>query len=541
MSVQKLKVSSKSKPSKDNQSTTESIEKRRSNELIIGLCGAIGAGTREFSDALELSLKDGGYTVVKIKISEVIEELSPDQGLSSLSGFDRYEELQNSGDKLRESNQAFLANHSVKKIAAARDKFLTENPDQVDPSSPSKTSARIAYIVDQLKNPAEADLFKAIYGPNFYMVALISTENERKRSLTSNGMKRHQAETLIEQDRKGSDNYGQQVEKLVHMSDYFIRNVHNHAKRISDSALRFLKIIHGYNGVTPTNHEKGMYAAFSASLQSACLSRQVGASIMNSFGDIISTGCNDVPSFGGGQYSGEEDKNDYRCIFKGKVCYNDLYKNKLGEELNAVLQAAVKNLKINVSTQIDALGLDLDVSKEVSQIIEIEINNLLSGEGENEGSLSLQLVNGTKAKSIIEYSRAIHAEMDAILKLGRVEGQSTVNKTMYSTTYPCHSCARHIVGAGITELFYIEPYEKSLAIELHDDAISDTEETGKVSFAPYEGVSPQRYSRFFMKNKKRKHKDGSADIKGIDLLFHADPQRLDDYTTYENKAISDIA
>jgi hypothetical protein len=38
------------------------------------------------------------------------------------------------------------------------------------------------------------------------------------------------------------------------------------------------------NGITPSLHEKGMFNAFSASLLSACLSRQVGAAIVDNMG-----------------------------------------------------------------------------------------------------------------------------------------------------------------------------------------------------------------------------------------------------------------
>ncbi|MBF4218320.1 deaminase, partial [Vibrio anguillarum] len=84
----------------------------------------------------------------------------------------------------------------------------------------------------------------------------------------------------------------------------------------------------------------------------------------------------------------------------------------------------------------------------------------------------------------------VHAEMDAIVSLARSIRQSSVGMTLYSTTYPCHNCARHIVAAGILRVVYIEPYEKSLALKLHDDALTDANGTHKVVLVPFEGVSP---------------------------------------------------
>lgn len=67
---------------------------------------------------------------------------------------------------------------------------------------------------------------------------------------------------------------------------------------LDKSVERFIKLVHGINGISPTIDEIGMHAAYSAALRSACLSRQVGAAILDNQGNIISTGCNDVPSFG---------------------------------------------------------------------------------------------------------------------------------------------------------------------------------------------------------------------------------------------------
>lgn len=79
-----------------------------------------------------------------------------------------------------------------------------------------------------------------------------------------------------------------------------------------------------------------MYAAYSASLRSACLSRQVGAAIADDEGNVLSTGCNDVPEFRGGLYNAESD-NDMRCFNHGGVCHNDKHKNLLKIEIETIL------------------------------------------------------------------------------------------------------------------------------------------------------------------------------------------------------------
>jgi len=88
--------------------------------------------------------------------------------------------------------------------------------------------------------------------------------------------------------------------------------------------------------------------------------------------------------------------------------------------------------------------------------------------------------------------------MHAILGASRVAGDRVVGGRLYVTTYPCHACARHIIAAGIAEVFYIEPYRKSLATRLHADAISESvEDLGKVRILQFDGVAPRRFIDLF--------------------------------------------
>jgi deoxycytidylate deaminase len=67
---------------------------------------------------------------------------------------------------------------------------------------------------------------------------------------------------------------------------------------------------------------------------------------------------------------------------------------------------------------------------------------------------------GASVMDITEYGHPVHAEMEAILSCGRV-GVSARGGTLYSTTFPCHNCAKHILDAGIERVVYVEPYPKS--------------------------------------------------------------------------------
>ncbi len=254
--------------------------------------------------------------------------------------------------------------------------------------------------------------------------------------------------------------------------------------------------------MTPTVDEIGMHSAYSASLRSACLSRQVGAAIADDVGNIISTGCNDVPSFGGGLYNSRS-SSDFRCVHRGQ-CSNDKHKALLHDEIKEILE------------------------KQVADPVLVE-------------ELVGEITSDTKISSLIEYSRAIHAEMDAIVSLARSVRASSVGMTLYSTTYPCHNCARHIVTAGIRRVVYIEPYEKSLAIKLHDDSLSNSNDTDKVILTPFEGVSPRRFETFFRQNSRRKDDDGRVIKVKIHNSYHADSELIDNYAEMEAKVAESVS
>jgi hypothetical protein len=53
-------------------------------------------------------------------------------------------------------------------------------------------------------------------------------------------------------------------------------------------------------------------------------------------------------------------------------------------------------------------------------------------------------------------------------------------------------------GAGIEIVFYVEPYPKSLAAELHADAIAvDQKVKDRVCFLPFTGIGARRYFDLF--------------------------------------------
>ncbi|CNJ91836.1 TPA: anti-phage dCTP deaminase [Yersinia enterocolitica] len=484
-------------------SAFEIINSRRSRELIIALCGAIGSDVNKLKETLISKLTNCGYKIEYVKLSEIISNQHPDPDkINAYKGYEHHYHLQELGNGLRKKYEvdgvfSIIAEMAITNISARRDANFGQEAKE---NKIVKTQEKVAYIIDQLKHPDEVDLFKVVYGSNFYLIGMLRTIEERTQSLEDEGMAPAKVAELISRDKMLKDadgkkiKHGQNVEETLQKSDYFIRNT-DLSTEIESSVERFIKLIHGVNHITPTRDEVGMYAAHSASFRSACLSRQVGSAITDDNGIILATGCNDVPKFGGGLYTAES-RNDKRC-FNKDGCYNDKHKNLLKEEIKSILTKF--------------------------QINESEL-------------IADKIMSETKAKSLIEYSRAIHAEMDAIISLARNSNASVENKVLYCTTYPCHNCARHIVAAGIKRVVYIEPYEKSLARQLHSDSISHTEhDANKVAFQCFEGVSPSRYDKFFKYHSRRKDSAGKTLNNVVFDLHHVDPSYLDSYFEYEKK------
>lgn len=486
------------------------INSRQSEEIVVAFSGAVGCNLSEVVRSVNTYFEEHGYTTKIIKISDLIKSHFsqfpseiPSQykntDLHNLQGGSRYTTLQDLGDHLR-------SEHDHKILAALAMVEISTSREIQKEAAKSQKPLRSVYLIDQLKNPAEIELFKLVYGNLFYLIGVLSPQNVRFNHLTrSERINAADAQALISRDRDDNKKYGQRLEKTIQKADYFIRNNHDNSSNLKEPCERFVQLVHGKNGITPSCEEAGMYAAFSASLKSACLSRQVGAAIADEAGNIISLGWNDVPKFGGGLYTSDDKSKDQRCFYHGGKCFNDEYKSRLIADIVSI----------------------------------VEKQCTLTKDGKDE--LSNLILEETRAGSIIEYSRAIHAEMEAILGLARHQGVSSNGCTLYTTTYPCHNCARHIIAAGIARVVYIEPYEKSLAMELHDDAIStNPSDTGKTFFDSFEGVSPRKYSSFFFGRGERKDSSGIAvDIIKTDAK-HVGVEFLDSYQDIEARVVKTV-
>lgn len=150
------------------------------------------------------------------------------------------------------------------------------------------------------------------------------------------------------------------------------------------------------------------------------------------------------------------------------------------------------------------------------------------------------IMKDSRVKDLIEFSRAVHAEMHAILGASRVAGDRVIGGKVFVTTYPCHSCARHIVAAGITEVYYIEPYRKSLATRLHADALTEAIDGKGVKLMQFDGVAPRRFIDLFDSG-SRKSKAGVLDLKRREVALPSTHVSLRAIPRLEEVVVAEIS
>lgn len=501
------------------QTRSITISERRTDELVIALVGAIGSGVTTTSNILrEILERDFGYTCNYIRVSTIIREMGaaigetiPDQESPAHT---RTMMLQAIGNALRKRNSnSYLAAKCIERIAVDRlsppdgiQRGYAEAPSGTGEANLLPVNRRRVHIIDSIKHTAEVEVLREVYGDTFWLFGVFAPETVREERLLRIGHEITHLKQIFKDDEEDGLANGQKVRDTVHQADFFVRNDGLTEDRLRVALSRYLRIVFNIGVNTPTLDEIAMYNAASQASTSACLSRQVGAAIFSRDGELIGVGANDVPKFGGGLYCSEDGEHDHRCFkLTNGICWNDEHKDQL-------YTAIFRELR-----QDGMLGTGATLLRITDALKRTDIRNL------------------------IEYSRAVHAEMEAIISVARGNKPGLIGSTLYCTTFPCHSCARHIVASGIKRVIYIEPYAKSLAVSLHGDAVTmnESEAASRVAFLQYEGTAPKNMIRLFKHGSQRKH-DGrmiKSDPRYASPIF---PSPLDGFAFREQLVVDSL-
>lgn len=461
-------------------------------ELFFGLIGAVGTDLKSISASLATELCAAGYKTHLVRLTRQILKLPAYKAhVGVLDGPEdiRINTLMTLGDDFRRRAQRgdAVALLGIEDIQAIREQTGEANVP---------LSTRQAFIFHSLKTPDEVTTLRATYGDAFIAISAYSPKQTRLENLSKriaasrnsyevDKFEDTAAELIDRDERERGQDFGQNVEGTFPLADFFVNAVDSTTVRNQIS--RLIDILFRYPFATPTRFESGMFSAKAAALRSADLSRQVGAVIATADGEIICTGCNEVPKAGGGSVWSEsvDPQKDYRDF-------------QVGFDPTSQWKRAI-----------------------VTEIFELIQKDWFSSERQSANPEALAsealrtILKGTRADSVLEFGRIVHAEMAALMDASR-RGLSVKGQILFCTTFPCHMCARHIMNAGLHSVVYIEPYPKSLTKDLYRRSVqidSDNDcDSDALNFQPFVGVAPRRYIDFFEMDGwvKRKDRDGRA-------------------------------
>jgi len=443
-------------------------------ELVVAVVTPSGSPVEPTLKALRDAFERNGYTVEEVRISALLDATVPNPpGDENVS---RIRRLMDKGDEFRRQ----FGTDEACGYMAAQAIYLARAKKT---GSPSTHRDKHVNLVRSLKTPGEVHVLRQIYGQRLILVGVAGSKEERRKELTrqlKSELRKDQvaAEVSMLLDRDEKDEHkklGQRGSDAYKLSDAFVAVVTRQDSQIVD---RFVDLLLGEPYQTPTRDEQDMFHAWSMKFRSSAAGRQVGAAIVDPDGEVVVLGCNDVPRPGGGQYwpGDQDDRRDFQLGHDA----ND--KGKFGAAENLLSVLAEDGWLIE--------------DKKVLPARERAIQALEGGP-----------LGRSELADLIEFGRIVHAEMAALMTAART-GRAVKGCTLYTTTYPCHECARLIIAAGIKRVCFVDPYPKSRAPELFDGMLDGTHQTGRVLIEPFAGVSPRLFSRLFEMSNRSKDVHG---------------------------------
>jgi deoxycytidylate deaminase len=453
-------------------------------ELVVGLVGAVGTDLERVANELRTEVKEYAYTATVLRMSEYLKDLPWAEDFAGMPEDERIWLAMDAGTKLRTetAHGDALALWAISDIVSERTERASGSVEDESEELPANLD-RHAWILRSLKTRDEVATLRAVYGPRFVLFAAYSPDEQREQDLSelirlsrADADSRnwsHTPASLIARDRDENRARGQDVEGTFHQADFFVDA--SDPNRLRSDVERSLEILFGHPFRTPTRDEYAQFQASGAALRSAEASRQVGAAIVTYDGSVVSLGTNEVPKAGGGSVW-EDSAPDNREFAVSEIDTNRREQDRIAGDLADKVRADLREA---------ASALDPDAREA-----------LVEGFGDG---LEQRLLD-TKLRDLTEYGRAVHAEMAALLDAAR-RGLSVQDCTLHTTTFPCHNCARHIIGAGLLRVVFVEPYSKSRALDLHAQDLlvgeRNVDDTSVVSFEPFRGVAPRRYLEMF--------------------------------------------
>lgn len=196
-----------------------------------------------------------------------------------------------------------------------------------------------------------------------------------------------------------------------------------------DQILKYITLIDHPGIVQPSSEERCMQLAYTAKLNSGCISRQVGATITDSDYSVKAIGWNNTPS--GQVPCSLRNVDDLINHSPDIYAFTNYERDENNTELYRVLN---ENFVTKVSTNINLL------------------------KGRNVCFCFKSLKNSFSEGKNQVHTRSLHAEENAFLQLAKYGGNGIKNGILFSTASPCELCSKKAYQLGIKLIYYIDPY-----------------------------------------------------------------------------------
>lgn len=315
------------------------------------------------------------------------------------------------------------------------------------------------FVIDAFRNPFEIEYFKCRYS-EFYLVGILRNQDERRDAIK----KEYSAfqKILNKESGKGPDGNlkrkdnnisewitSQNIDECLQKADMYIENTHDQGNiypSLKFNIIKLISLVKKPGCIPPTRDERNMQYAMTARQISGCISRQVGAAIINEDGYAVGIGWNDPPS---GQTP---------CSLR------------TAKEL---ITGGSPNVFSQYERSSDFIThLQSKYNKDVPFCFREEFAD----------------IEGSKKA---EFTRALHAEENAFFQTLKTSSGTLRNLTLYTTSRTCQLCAKKAYQLNVKRIVYIDDYS--------DIAIKQTIQIGskKIAVEKFQGITGQAYFKLF--------------------------------------------
>lgn len=356
--------------------------------------------------------------------------------------------IYNTVDNLKDTTDD-LANNSPSCLAVKIDQYI-HLLKKINDANNQPT----CIVIDALRNPYEILYFRERYAA-FYLLSMNTTENGRMQNLINKDYTREQIKALddIEKGKKDvTDKYQQiDIDKCIELSDIHLslENSLINSKRCVEQEIGFpdvkarlseleeelikqlityISLIMHPGLIPPSPHERIMQIAYTAKLNSGCLSRQVGAVVTNDSLSVKAIGWNTAPE---GQTPCTLRCLNDLCDGHDQSAYSSFEKDK--PFVNYANDYYQKYKTINYKEKLNGLSLSYCFKDVYTTSNPNQTHNQV-------------------------HTRSLHAEENAFLQLAKYGSIGIQGGLLFSTASCCELCAKKAYQLGIKKIYYIDSY-----------------------------------------------------------------------------------